>query len=73
MFNMDSFRSALNMSKLTFDPNQTSVEVILSANTINAYDTKEIIARAESLGGKEKFFGATVYTRWTGHAKILEQ
>ena len=57
MFNMDSFRSALNMSKLTFDPNQTSVEVILSANTINAYDTKELLLAQNHYGGNENFSG----------------
>lgn len=57
MFNMDSFKSALNMSKLTFDPNQTSVEVILSANTINAYDTKELLLAQNHYGGNENFSG----------------
>lgn len=57
MFNMDSFRSALNMSKLTFDPNQTSVEVILSANTINAYDTKELLLAQNHYAGNENFSG----------------
>ena len=57
MFNMDSFKSALNMSKLTFDPNQTSVEVILSANTINAYDTKELLLAQNHYGGDENFSG----------------
>lgn len=57
MFNMDSFKSALNMSKLTFDPNQTSVEVILSANTINAYDTKELLLAQNHYTGNENFSG----------------
>lgn len=57
MFNMDSFKSALNMSKLTFDPNQTSVELILSANTINAYDTKELLLAQNHYGGNENFSG----------------
>lgn len=57
MFNMDSFKSALNMSKLTFDPNQTSVEVILSANTINAYNTKELLLAQNHYGGNENFSG----------------
>lgn len=57
MFNMDSFRSALNMSKLTFDPNQTSVELILSANTINAYDTKELLLAQNHYAGNENFSG----------------
>lgn len=57
MFNMDSFKSALNMSKLTFDPNQTSVEVILSANTINAYDTKELLLAQNHYAGNENFSG----------------
>lgn len=57
MFNMDSFRSALNMSKLTFDSNQTSVELILSANTINAYDTKELLLAQNHYAGNENFSG----------------
>lgn len=57
MFNMDSFKSALNMSKLTFDPNQTSVEVILSANTINAYDTKELLLAQNHYTGNENLSG----------------
>lgn len=57
MFNMESFKSALNMSKLTFDPNQTSVEVILSANTINAYDTKELLLAQNHYAGNENFSG----------------
>ena len=57
MFNMDSFRSALNMSKLTFDSNQTSVELILSANTINAYDTKELLLAQNYYAGNENFSG----------------
>lgn len=57
MFNMDSFKSALNMSKLTFDSNQTSVELILSANTINAYDTKELLLAQNHYAGNENFSG----------------
>nr|DAG24387.1 MAG TPA: hypothetical protein [Caudoviricetes sp.] len=57
MFNMESFRSALNMSKLTFDSNQTSVELILSANTINAYDTKELLLAQNHYAGNENFSG----------------
>lgn len=57
MFNMESFKSALNMSKLTFDPNQTSVEVILSANAINTYDTKELFLAQNHCGGNENFSG----------------
>lgn len=57
MFNMESFKSALNMSKLTFDPNQTSVEVILSANAINTYDTKELFLAQNHWGGNENFSG----------------
>ena len=57
MFNMESFKSALNMSKLTFDPNQTSVEVILSANAINTYNTKELLLAQNHYGGNENFSG----------------
>lgn len=78
MFNMDSFKSALNMSKLTFDPNQTSVEVILSANTINAYDTKELLLAQNHYGGNENFSGLRFtqdgrVTRkyWSSDGKII--
>lgn len=78
MFNMDSFKSALNMSKLTFDPNQTSVEVILSANTINAYNTKELLLAQNHYGGNENFSGLRFtqdgrVTRkyWSSDGKII--
>ena len=69
MFNMDSFRSALNMSKLTFDSNQTSVELILSANTINAYDTKELLLAQNHYAGNENFSGL----RFTQDGRVAQK
>jgi hypothetical protein len=57
MFNMDSFKSALNMSKLTFDPNQTSVQIILSENAISTYDVKELLLAQNHYAGRDNFSG----------------
>ena len=57
MFNMDSFRSALNMSKLTFDPNQTSVQIILSENAVSTYDVKELLLAQNHYAGRDNFSG----------------
>ena len=52
MFNMESFKSALNMSKLTFDPNQTSVQIILSENAV-----KELLLAQNHYAGRDNFSG----------------
>ena len=57
MFNMDSFKSALNMSKLTFDPNQTSVQIILSENAVSTYDVKELLLAQNHYAGRDNFSG----------------
>lgn len=57
MFNMDSFKSALNMSKLTFDPNQTSVQIILSENAVSTYDVKELLLAQNHYACRDNFSG----------------